>query len=343
MVIEQIHDTDAELLLECSDHALGYHAFVALYSTARGPALGGIRRYAYLDRAAAVDDAIALARSMAHKSALADLPFGGGKSVIWDTGRAPREALYLAHARVIEELDGRYIGAGDLGTTREDVATMRRLTRFVAGHTEPAQWTARGVVRGIEAAAMHLWRSADLAGCTIAVQGCGNVGAHVARELHDAGASLLVADPDPARVHRITMRYRASAVDPAGLLETTADILAPCAVGGVLDHAVIPRLQATVVAGAANNQLQGRRAADLLARRGILYLPDYLINAGGLMTAGVDLLGWSLNELERRVDGVFHETLRILEEAARKHTTPLAVADRIAFGRLREPASDLPV
>lgn len=333
--VRQVETAEAEVVLECSDPGLGYHAFVAIHSTTRGPALGGIRRWRYPDRSMALEDAVSLARGMSFKSALADLPFGGGKSVIMDAGTTPRTALYRAHAAVIERLDGRYIAAEDMGTTRDDVTGMRPLTRFLAGHTDPAPWTARGVLRGIQAAALHRWRSADLAGCTIALQGCGRIGQQLARELHEAGAFLVVADPDPEAVRRITARFRARAVDPADLLAVEADVLAPCAVGRILDTAAIARLRVAVVAGAANNQLADPAAAELLAGRGILYIPDYLINAGGLMTAGVDLLGWSQAGLERRVDAIYGRTIQVLTAAARREVTPLAVAEETAMAALR--------
>jgi leucine dehydrogenase len=336
MVIRELRSVpDVELALECTDELRGYHAFVVIHSAARGPAVGGIRRAPYPNRAAALQDALALARSMSYKSALADLPFGGGKSVIWDRGRAPRETLYRLHAEVIEQLDGRYIAAADLGTTQRDVAGMRAVTRFLAGETDPAPWTARGVLRGIQAAALHRWKSSDLVGCTVALHGCGAVGTGLARELHDAGASLLVADPDRERVRHVVSRFRAIAVDASELLATRSDVLAPCASGGVLDAASIPLLRTEIVAGAANNQLREHDGAATLAERGILYVPDYLINVGGLMTGGVDLLGWPPEELSRRVDGIRAGALEILEEAGRRGVTPLAVADRLAVGRLR--------
>jgi leucine dehydrogenase len=336
LLIREVHsESDAELLLECSDQDAGYHGFVAIHSTVRGPAVGGIRRLRYADRAAALDDVLRLARSMSYKSACANLPFGGGKSVIWDGDGASRSGLYRVHARVIEELNGRYIAAEDVGTTLKDVARMRRFTQFLAGDTDPAPWTARGVLRGIQAAAMHRWNSADLLGRTIALQGCGAVGAHLAQALHEAGASLIVADPDRDRVRYVTRWFRAAAVDPADLLDFKADILVPCALGGILGSDTIARLQVAVVAGAANNQLHGEEAADALARRDILYVPDYVINVGGLMTGGVDLLGWPVSELERRVDGLYDVTLAVLAEAAGRGVTPLAVADGLVAERLR--------
>lgn len=339
-ITTEVHSSsDAELVLECRDEAIGYHAFVVIHSTARGPALGGIRRLRYPSRAAALEDAMALARGMTDKTAFADLPFGGAKSVIHDTRQSSSAALYRAHARVIEGLNGLYVGAEDLGTMREDVARMREVTRFLAARTDPGPWTARGVRRGIQAAAMHRWGSDDLAGRTIAIQGCGAVGTHLARELHEAGASLVVADTDPERARRIAVRYGAKVIDPAGLLEADADVLAPCALGGVVGRDVIERLRVAIVAGAANNQLRDASAARALADRDVLYVPDYAINASGVTTAGVDLLGWPAAELERRVDAVYDRTLHILDEAARRGVTPLAVADRVVADRLRSVPS----
>jgi leucine dehydrogenase len=274
---------------------------------------------------------------MTYKSALADLPFGGGKSVIAEAAGASRQALYRAHALVLEELGGRYIGAQDLGTTRDDVAGMREVTGFLAGLTDPAPRTARSVRRGIEAAAMHRWQSADLRGCRVALQGCGAVGYHLARELHESGAILIAADPDPVRVRRVATEFGAVAVEPDGIMHIEADVFAPCAVGAILDADSIARLKVAVVAGAANNQLCDDDGARDLDDRGILFVPDYLIIVGGLMTAGVDLLGWPLVELERRVDEVYARTLHILDEAAHAGVTPLAIAHATAAERLHVP------
>ncbi|HUF65292.1 MAG TPA: Glu/Leu/Phe/Val dehydrogenase dimerization domain-containing protein [Gemmatimonadaceae bacterium] len=343
MVINEVHPApDVELALEYRDEAHGYHAFVVIHSTARGPAVGGIRRTRYPNRAAALEDALALARNMSYKSAAADLPFGGGKSVIWDTGATTRTTLYRLHAEVIQELGGRYIGGEDLGTTPRDIDGMRSITRFVAGETDPAPWTARGVLRGIQAAALHRWKSDDLLGCMVALHGCGAVGTCLAQELHNAGASLLVADTDRERARYVVRRFRAFAVDPSELLRLRADVLAPCAFGGLLDADTIPRLQVAIVAGAANNQLRRPDGAEALARRGILYVPDYLINVGGLMTGGVHLLGWPLGELSRRVDGIREAVLQILAEAAGRSLTPLAVANRVVTERLCEPRPGAP-
>jgi leucine dehydrogenase len=334
-ITTEVHaSTDAELVLEYRDEAIGYHAFVVIHSTARGPAMGGIRRMRYPDRAAALEDAVALARGMTFKTAFADLPFGGAKSVIHDAASSNGATLYRAHARVIDALNGMYVGATDLGTTSDDVARMREITRFLAAQTDPAPWTARGVRRGIQAAAMHRWGSDDLVGRTVAVQGCGAVGTHLARELNEAGASLVVADLDPEQTRRVSIRYGARVLDPDRILEADADVLAPCALGGVFRRDVIERLRVAIVAGAANNQLPNARAAQALADRGVLYVPDYAINAGGVTTAGVDLLGWTAAELEWRVDAVYERTLHILEVAARRGATPLAVADQVVADRI---------
>lgn len=338
MMIRRVHPAPGmEFAVEYTDQVHGYHAFVVIHSTVRGPAVGGIRRSQYPDRSAALADAVELARSMSYKSAAADLPFGGGKSVIWDTGATTRTTLYRLHAEVIQELGGRYIAGEDLGTTPRDIDGMRSITRFVAGETDPAPWTARGVLRGIQAAALHRWKSDDLLGCTVALHGCGAVGTCLAQELHNAGASLLVADTDRERTRHVVRRFRALAVDPSELLAVRADVLAPCAIGGILDADTIPLLQVAIVAGAANNQLRAPDGAEALARRGILYVPDYLINVGGLMTGGIHLLGWPIGELGRRVDGIYDSVLKVLEEAARRGMAPLTVADLMANERLRRP------
>ncbi len=332
----------------CHDPASGYLGIIAIHSTVLGPAIGGTRlwRYASLDEA--LVDALRLSRGMTYKNALAGLPFGGGKSVLpaplvgegaAGTLAGPaREAFFRAHGRFIERLKGGYITGEDVGTSPADMALIARETRWVGGLTEgvgdPSPFTARGVCRAIEAASHALWGSDSLNGRTVAIQGLGNVGRHLAAELDARGARLIVADLDRTRVAEVVARHGATAVSPEAVLEAGADILAPCALGGILNDDSIPRLRVAAVAGGANNQLLDPRHGDALAARGILYVPDYVANAGGVISGSVDLAGWDRARMETALDGIYTTVGEVLARARDWKVAPHVAADRLAEVRL---------
>ena len=318
-----------ELLLACEDEGAGYRGVVAVHSTALGPAVGGARFLGYASREEAVTDALRLSRGMTYKNALAGLPLGGGKSVIIGDNRArDREAIFRAHGRFVESLGGRYITAEDVGTSPSDMEIVRRETRHVAGlldkSGDPSPVTARGVLRAIEASARFRWGSDDLAGRRVAVQGLGHVGYHLARELRAAGARLVVAECDAERVA------------PSEIYSAEADIFAPCALGGVLNDETIPRLRVEVVAGAANNQLLEARHGDALEARGILYAPDYVANAGGVINGCVELLGWRPGEARRKVEEIYDTLLNVFRVARAWAVAPHVAAGRLAEERLNQ-------
>jgi leucine dehydrogenase len=319
-----------------SDPRVGYRGIIAIHSTRLGPAVGGTRYLRYPDAEAALADALRLSQGMSYKNALAGLPFGGGKGVIIDCGAADRGAVFEAHARQVDRLGGRHITAEDVGTTVADMETMRRVTPHVAGLSngagDPAPFTAHGVRRAIEACAAHRLGSATLEGRLVAIQGLGAVGYQLARELHSLGARLLVHDVVSERVQRAVNEFAALPV--ADAITVKADILAPCALGGILDTSIIARLDCAIVCGAANNQLTDRAAATALQQRGITYCPDFVANAGGVLSGAFDILGWPMAEVTKRIDAIYNTCLEILEYAAHEHIDPASAAIARAEARI---------
>jgi leucine dehydrogenase len=340
-LFEKVVTMGHEQVLFCHDASSGYRAILAMHSTALGPAVGGTRFWRYDSDEEALLDALRLSRGMTYKNALAGLRAGGGKAVVLrdDERSFDRERIFRSHGRFIERLGGRFITGEDVGTTPDDMATIRRETRHVKGLTneggDPSPWTAKGVFRAIQAAARHRWGRDELAGRTVAIQGCGNVGSHLAAELHRAGAKLIVADIDPGRAARLAAELGAEQVEPDSIVSVEADILAPCALGGTLNDATVPLLRAEIVAGAANNQLREPLHGDALAARDILYIPDYVANAGGVLSGGMDIFGWSRAEVEQRVHAIHDTVLAVLALAQADGLAPHRAADRLAEERLR--------
>ena len=331
---------DHEQVVFVCDAEAGLRAIIALHSTALGPAFGGCRMWPYASEADALKDALRLARGMSCKAAICDLPYGGGKSVIvGDPKRAKTPALLRAMGRAVERLGGRYIVADDIGTTLEDLALMRAVTSHTAAATAaaraPLAVTAYGVLMAVRAAVRHLMGRDEFAGLRVAIQGLGNVGRPLADHLHAAGARLIVADLDPARAARTADELGARAVDPAAIYDQPVDLLAPCAMGGVLDDQTIPRLRAKIVCGGANNQLALPRHAAMLAARGILYVPDYLANAGGVIDFHQERIDNSRAAVLAAVGRIEGITAAILDAAAGSGQTPQAVADQQVAARLR--------
>jgi leucine dehydrogenase len=342
MTIEELSTgTEHERVLLCSDPKAGYRAVIAIHSTVAGPAVGGTRLWTYATEEEAVTDALRLSRGMTYKCAMAGLPLGGGKSVILrDGNQTDREALFRAHARAVESFGGRYMTGEDVGSTVGDMQTMRQETSYVLGATEdPSPYTARGVFRAMSATAFHRWGSEDLAGRTVAIQGCGNVGLNLGLELAKAGARLVVTDVDPNRVRRTVEATGATAVPPDEIFDAEADIFAPCALGGILNAETIPRLRVEIVAGAANNQLLEEADGERLRARGILYAPDYVANAGGVIFGCQELLGWNAETVRTRVEELYSAVLDVLRLAAEQGVPPDIAADRLAERRLKMAAT----
>ncbi len=330
-----------------ADAATGLRAIVAIHDTRLGPALGGCRFWPYPDDEAALHDVLRLARGMTYKSALAGLPLGGGKSVIiGDPRTAKTPELLTTFGRCVERLGGLYIVAEDVGTTTADMAVIRQATRHVAGLTgpdysgDPSPATAFGVFEGIRAAVRHRLRRHDLAGVHVVVQGLGAVGRKLSERLAAAGARLTVSDIDAARTAAAERELGATVVPPDAVLDVAADVFAPCALGGIIDDETVARLRVAVVAGSANNQLAESRHGAALAARGILYAPDYVINAGGVINVAHEPLGRPGRRYDRerafaQVAAIGPTLAAIFERAAREGLPTDVVADHIAEERLQ--------
>jgi leucine dehydrogenase len=345
MEIFNMREFDAhELIVFGDDAATGLRAVIALHSTALGPAAGGCRMWPYATLTEAVSDVLRLSRGMSYKNAIAGLPFGGGKSVIIaDPQKQKTPELFEAFGRFVDSLGGRYLTAEDVGTTTADMASVARATRYVAGlgrapgeaGGDPAPKTALGVHLGIKAAARFRLGRSDLEGLSVAIQGLGGVGSHLARMLADEGARLKVADVRAAAVRRVCDELGASAVAVEDVLAEDVDVLAPCALGAVLNEQSIPRLHARIVAGAANNQLaQGQDGQSLLAA-GILYAPDYVINAGGIISVSREYRGGATDaQVLEDIGQIPLRLTEIFERARHENRTTNAVADEMARERL---------
>jgi len=327
--------------LECvrlQDADSGLDGIIAIHSMALGPGAGGCRFWDYPDIDHAFADALRLAEGMSYKNALAGLPFGGAKAVLRKPrGEFDRGALFRAFGRAVEDLGGRYVTAEDVGTSVADMQAVASVSRHVAGLPsaggraggDPSPWTAQGVFESMQAAARIVLGS-ELAGLTVAVQGTGNVGASLCRRLADAGARLVIADPSPARRDRLQAILGARVVAVEEIAGVEADIFAPCALGGALNRDSVGRLKAKLVCGAANNQLARPEIADMLMDHGIGYAPDYVVNAGGIISVSAEYLGEDATDVATRVAAIAPRVAALLERAAREGRSPALVADEMA-------------
>ena len=329
-----------ERVLFCRDEPTGLFAIIAIHSTALGPAAGGCRLWDYADDAAALNDVLRLSQGMSYKNAMAGLKFGGGKAVIVKTPDfSGSDALYERFGAFVETLGGDYITAEDVGMTMDIMQTISRSTRFVTGLPsdsgkaggDPSPKTAFGIFCGIEAAARAKLGRDDLQGLRVAVQGAGHVGYYLCKLLRAAGAALIVSDIDTARVERICDEFDASPSALEDILFADVDVVAPCALGAILDEESIPGIRASIIAGGANNQLHSDADGQRLADAGILYAPDYVINGGGIINVACEYSG------EVDDDGVMELVAKIgprlaaiFEEAAKTGEPTNAIADRQA-------------
>ena len=340
---EKTTHTDHEQVLIARDSATGYHGIIAIHNTSLGPAVGGTRFWNYASEDEALTDALRLSKGMTYKMAVAGLPFGGGKSIIIGShATSDREALLRAHGRFVETLKGRYITAEDVGTSPADMEIVRLETHYVAGllggSGDPSPITARGVFRAIQASSKFVRDTDDLSGLTVALQGCGHVGYSLAKWLHQAGAKLIVTDVNGDNVARVVDALGAATVEPGEIFSVPADVFAPCALGGVINDETIPKLKVQIVAGAANNQLLEEQHGAMLRERNILYAPDYIANAGGILNGCIELLGWDAEHALTKVDGIYDTVLSIFETAQAQGLTTNEAADRLAEDRLTSAA-----
>jgi leucine dehydrogenase len=333
-----------EQLVICNDSTAGYRGIIAVHSTTLGPALGGTRFWQYASDEEAIVDALRLSRGMTYKNAVAGLNLGGGKSVIIGNNRtADREMIFRAHGRFVESLGGRYITAEDVGTNTADMDFVHMETKNVAGLAgrsgDPSPVTAHGVFRAIQASAKERWGSDDLSTKTISIQGAGHVGYFLAKELHETGAQLIVTDIDAERVKAVVADFGARAVSPVEIVGVNADIFAPCALGGILNDKTIPQLKCEIVAGAANNVLLEPRHGVALEEKGILYAPDYVANAGGVINVYSELAGWTSARAFRKADEIYDTILKVFAIAKQEKIPTYLAADRLAEQRIKAVGS----
>lgn len=336
-----------EQVVLCQDRASGLKAVIALHSTALGPALGGTRFHAYASEEEAVLDALNLSRGMSYKNALAGLDHGGGKAVIiGDPEVVKTEELLLAYGRFVASLGGRYVTACDVGTYVADMDVVARTNQWTTGRSpenggagDSSVLTAFGVFQGMRASAQHLWGDPTLRGRKVGIAGVGKVGRHLVEHLLQDGAEVVVTDVRTASVDAIrTAHPQVTAVpDTEALIRTEGlDIYAPCALGGALNDDSVPALTAKVVCGAANNQLAHPGIEKVLADRGVLYAPDYVVNAGGVIQVADELHGFDFDRCKKKAAKIFDTTLAIFARAKSDGIPPAAAADRLAEQRMAE-------
>ena len=349
-VFSRLDRAGHEQVAFCHDGRLGLHAIVAIHSTALGPALGGTRFRRYPSEDDALDDVLRLARAMTYKAAVAGLDLGGGKAVIIGDPAVDRtDDLIRGYAAFIDGLGGRYITAEDVGTTEADMNVIREVTPWVtgvsegrggSGDTSPA--TAWGLLHAMRAVARHLWGDTSLAGRHVAISGVGKVGGHLAERLLNNGARVTVADVDATATARSVALApdRVDVVSPDRVHATRCDIYAPCALGGALNVTSINELRASAVVGGANNQLAEPACSEQLAAAGVLYAPDFVVNAGGVINVADELHGYDRQRAWRRIEGIFETTLTVIRRADEDGVTTEVAAERMAEDRLAAARGD---
>jgi leucine dehydrogenase len=340
-MFERLAEHSHEQVVFCYEPTAGYRGIIAIHNTMLGPALGGTRFWKYNNDEEALIDVLRLSRGMTYKAAVAGLNLGGGKAVIiGDPRTARREVIFRAHGRFVESLGGRYYTAEDVGTTVEDMDYVKMETDYVTGVAggsgDPSPVTAYGTYRGIKACVRVKHGSDSLAGMTVAVQGTGHVGYSLCKLLAAEDAQLIVTDIYDERVRRVVTEFDARAVAPNEIYGVEADIFAPCALGAIINDDTIAEFQFDIIAGAANNQLAQERHGDLLHKRGVLYAPDYVINAGGLINVYGELNDWTPEQATRKA-GEIYDTLMQIFEFANEHGIPTyEAADRVAERRIEQ-------
>jgi leucine dehydrogenase len=343
-VFEKLKDKQHEQLIFFREPVSGLKAIVAIHDTTLGPAIGGVRMREYPGEEEAIKDALALSRSMTYKAAGAGVNFGGGQTVVMgDPRRDKSEALWRALGRFIDGLGGRYVAGQDVGTSVDDMDYMRTETKYVVGipssrggSGDPSPVCAYGVVKGLEACWQVARGSDELKDVHVAVQGVGNAGSQVVDMLMAQGSRITVADTDEEALRRITQRHRVEVVDPEAIFDVDCDIFCPCALGGILNEDTAKRLRCGIVAGAANNQLADGASGTLLHERGILYAPDYIINAGALINVADEIYGYDRERAMRKTGAIKDVLLRVFENAEEQGIPTNEAADRFAEERIEK-------
>lgn len=348
MQIARLPVSTHETVLRVHDHRIGLTGFIALHSTKLGPAAGGLRMRPYASEQDALTDSLRLSEGMTYKNAAAGLPLGGGKAVIMGDAAKKTPTQLRTFAKAIDALEGSYWTAEDMGMSPSDMAVLASKTRYVAGlptgafaSGDPSPITARGIFKSLKITARHRFGQADLAGRTIVVQGLGHVGTYLCALLNDAGAKLILSDIDESRLREAARDFGAEIVAPEDVLRVEADILAPCAIGAILNEHSIPHLKVGAVCGGANNQLATSEDAALLHKRGILYAPDFVANAGGIINVATEILGVTNRDayVDDKLAHVEMTLTRIFERAAQLNISPAAVATAIVDEMLAEQAA----
>lgn len=333
---------DHEQVVFCRDDATGLRAIIAIHDTTLGPSLGGCRMYDYASESEALHDVLRLSRGMTYKAAIAGLDLGGGKAVIIGPRSIKSEGMFRAFGRFIEGLGGRYITAEDMNTNEQDMEYIGRETRWVTGRSpasggsgNPGPVTAWGVFNGLRGALHHVTGSASVAGRTVAIQGLGSVGMGLAAHLHEHGAKLIFCDVNRASVERALDTFGGETVDGDDFYRAECDVLAPCAIGGVISARTIPMLKTGIVAGGANNILEdeARDGAELL-RRGIVYAPDYVVNGGGIMSVNAELRGESREKVMADAARIYETVREVLARADAEAITPIRASNLVAEARI---------
>jgi leucine dehydrogenase len=340
---QQMVEMGHERVLFCSNPDVGLQAIIAVHSTTLGPGLGGVRMWPYKSTEEAFVDALRLSRGMTYKAAAAGLHLGGGKAVIiGDSKKDKSEELFRAFGRYVESLGGLYITAEDVGTDMEDMEVIQHETRWVTGVApelggggDPSPVTAFGTLQGIKAAVQFKLGEDSLQGRSVAIQGLGSVGGYLAKYLRDEGAKVFGTDIDPEAVAQARDELGVEIVPPGEILEVECDVVAPCALGAIINDASIPKLRCRIVAGAANNQLaDDRRHGQELHERDILYAPDYVINAGGLINVYNELIGYNREIAMRMARGIYGNMARVFEISRAQSIPTHVAADRLAEERI---------
>jgi leucine dehydrogenase len=341
---EKLYSMGHEQVVMFSEPEVGLKAIIAIHDTTLGPALGGTRMWPYASEAEAIEDVLRLSRGMTYKAAVSGLNLGGGKAVIIGDPKTDKsEALFRCYGRFIESLNGRYITAEDVNVTVDDIDQIYTETNYVCGVAKshggsgnPAPYTALGVFRGLEAGATKVFGSRDISGKTVAIQGVGAVGYELSKLITAHGGNIIFTDISENNIDRMKSEFsNAEFVKPEEIFDVNCDIYAPCALGASINDDTIDRLKCKLVAGAANNQLKDDRHGQELKDRGIVYAPDYLINAGGLMNVSIEFEGWNDSKSRRMIDTIYDTTLNIFKISDDENISVSQAADVLAEKRIR--------
>lgn len=343
-ILKEMESGDHEQVVFCQDKGAGLKAIIAIHDTTLGPALGGTRMWHYATEEEALRDVLRLSRGMTYKATAAGLNLGGGKAVIiGDPKKDKSEILFRAYGRFVNSLGGRYITAEDVGTDVNDMEYTFMETDYVVGietshggSGNPAPFTALGVFQGMKVSLGRVFGSEEMKGKTVAVQGVGQVGSHLIRRLSAAGAKVLATDIDQEKVRKTREKLDFEMIGPEEIYQIPCDIFAPCALGGILNDKTVHQLKCRIITGSANNQLEKPEHAEILRERGILYAPDYVVNAGGLINVYLELEGYSRERAERMTRGIYYNLKKVLEIAEKKGISTEEAAGCMVEERLEQ-------